>query len=235
MGVLGHVLTLALVDALSVSTLAIPVWFLLTPRALRLANVFGYLLIVASGYFLLGVLLMGVLSAVREPLRAALNSPTGDTVVAACGVLLILVGIWYGLLRPERTGEGFLARWREAAVGPSATPRGVITVALMAVALEVATMFPYLAAIDILGRNGRHWPAQVTVLALYCTVMIAPAVLLTLCRLFSQRAVQPTLRRIDHWLKANARENTAWLFGLVGFLLLSDTTAYERSMDYLFP
>ncbi|UAL66006.1 GAP family protein [Streptomyces angustmyceticus] len=220
-------------DTLSVSTLGIPVWFLLTPRALRVANVFGYLLIVAFGYLVLGVLMLSALSAVREPLRSALDSPAGDTAMAVSGVVLILIGVWYGLLRRERAREGRFARWREAAVGASATARSVIAVALVAVALEIATMFPYLAAIDILGRGDRPWLAQVAVLALYCVVMIAPAMLMALCRLISQRAVQPALRRIDHWLKANARENTAWLFALVGFLLLSGTTLYERGMDLL--
>jgi hypothetical protein len=57
--VLSQVLPLALLDALSLSTLAIPLWFLLTPRGLKVANVLFYLLIVGVGYLLLGLALMG--------------------------------------------------------------------------------------------------------------------------------------------------------------------------------
>ncbi|MFI1867532.1 GAP family protein [Streptomyces jumonjinensis] len=233
MDVLGRIIPLALMDTLSVSTLAIPVWFLLTPRALRMANVFGYLLIVAVGYLALGLLMLSALSAVREPLGSALDSPAGDMATAGGGVVLILIGVWYGLLRREKAGEGRFTQWRESAVGASATARGVVAVALMAIALEIVTMFPYLAAIDDLGGSGLPWLAQAALLALYCLVMIAPAGLMALGRLVSRRAVQPALRRIDHWLRANARENTAWLFALVGFLVLSGTTAYEKAMDHL--
>ncbi|MFJ2786637.1 MULTISPECIES: GAP family protein [unclassified Streptomyces] len=233
MDVLGRIVPLALMDTLSVSTLAIPVWFLLTPRGLRMANVFGYLLSVAAGYLLLGLAMLSALSAVREPLRSALDSPAGDMATAACGVVLILIGAWYGLLRREKEGQGRLTAWREAAVGSSATSRGLIVVALTAIALEVVTMFPYLAAIDALGGSGLPWAVQAAMLALYCLVMIAPAVLMAIGRAVSRRAVQPTLRRIDHWLRVNARENTAWLFALVGFLLLSGTSAYEKAMDLL--
>lgn len=233
MGVLGQILPLALMDTLSVATLAVPVWFLLTPRALRMANVFSYLLIVAVSYLTLGLLMLSALSALREPLSSALESTAGDVVTAGSGVLLVLVGIWWGLLRREKEGEGRFARWRETAVGASATARGVIAVALMAVSLEVATMFPYLAATDILGRSGLPRLTQAALLALYCLVMIAPAMLMALGRLVSRRRAQPVLRRIDQWLRANARENTAWLFALVGFLLLSGTTVWRRATDFV--
>ncbi|MCX4673502.1 GAP family protein [Streptomyces sp. NBC_01381] len=233
MDVLRQILPLALLDTLSVSTLAIPVWFLLTPRGLRIANVFCYLLLVGAGYLLLGVLLMGVLSAVRDPMRSALDSPAGDVVTAVAGAAFLLLAAWHGFLRRPASGEGRLIRWRASAVGESATLRGVAAVSLIAVVLETATMFPYLSAIDTLGREERPLGLRIGLLALYCLVMIAPALLATLLRVIAKHAVQPVLRRLDRWLRDNAQENTAWLFAIAGFMLLSNSDLFQRLLAQL--
>ncbi len=239
MDALGQLLPLALLDTVSVSTLAIPVWFLLTPRGLRVGNVYGYLLIVGAGYLALGLLLLGGLSAVREPLADAVASPAGDTAAAVAGGGLLLLGLYYGFVKRDKDdggdgGDGGrLTRWREAAVGSQSTARGIVTVALVAVALEITTMFPYLAAVDILDRSRQPWVEQAALLALYCLVMIGPAVLATLAHQIAGRALRPALNRIDRWIRRNARENTAWLFGVVGFLTLSTTKLYEHGMNRL--
>lgn len=233
MDVLGQILPLALLDTVSVATLAIPVWFLLTPSGLRFRNVYGYLLLVATGYLALGIVLLAGLSAAEERLADALHSPGGDTAVAVAGAVLVLIGLYHGFVRRDRPDSGRLTRWRDAAVGARATARGVVGVALVAVALEVATMFPYLAAVDRLDRSGRPWAEQAALLGLYCMVMIAPALLATLARQLAGRAVQPALTWIDGWIRRNARENTAWLFGIVGVLLLTGTTLYDRGMRHL--
>ncbi|MFP1626813.1 GAP family protein [Streptomyces sp. 5K101] len=116
---------------------------------------------------------------------------------------------------------------------PSATARGLIMVAVPAVLLEVATMFPYLAAIGTLSRSNLPWLSQAAVLALYCLLMVAPAVLVTVVRLVAKDGVHRPLRRIDIWFRENARKNTAWLIALAGFLLLSNTTAYGSVMALL--
>jgi hypothetical protein len=106
-------------------------------------------------------------------------------------------------------------------------------VAALAVLLEVATMFPYLAALGTLSRSELPWPSQAAALAIYCLVMVAPAVLVTVARLVAKGLVHRPLRRIDDWLRDNARENTAWLIALAGFVLLSNTTAYDGIMAFL--
>ncbi|MBQ0983089.1 GAP family protein [Streptomyces sp. F63] len=232
-GVLGEVLPLALLDTLGVSTIAVPVWFLLMPSGLRIGRVFGYLALVAAGYLLLGLLLLSTLAALRDELRSALASPGGDRATAAAGVTLLLLALWYGLLRGEPPGSGRLTRRREQAVGPSATARGLLTVAVPAVLLEAATLFPYLAAIGIVSDSGLRWPSRAAVLAVHCLVMVAPAALLTAARLVAQGPLHSPLRRIDDWFRDNARENTAWLIALAGFLLLSNSSLYDGILDLL--
>jgi LPXTG-motif cell wall-anchored protein len=225
--VLGQVLPLALLDTISVSTLVIPLWFLLSQGRLRFGNVFRYLLLVAAGYLVLGIALLGGISARREELSTALDSRPGDFALMAVGIGLILLGAWYGLRRKRDSGQDRLSRWRDAVVGESASVRGVVTVAAIAIGLEIAMMFPYLVAIDTLADSDSSWVIEVLVLALYCLVMVAPAMLLTVGRMLFGAALMPVLGRVNDWIRRNEQEDTAWLLAIVGFLILSSTTLFE--------
>ncbi|MGO1239978.1 MAG: GAP family protein, partial [Cellulosimicrobium funkei] len=57
------------------------------------------------------------------------------------------------------------------------------------------------------------------ILAAYCVVMVAPALLLLLGRLVAARAVDPVLHRLDRWLTKNATDMTGWVLGALGVLL----------------
>ncbi|MBD8080312.1 GAP family protein [Cellulosimicrobium arenosum] len=138
---------------------------------------------------------------------------------------------------------GRLSRWRERALGidpradggvapggahggpavrarPAVLP--LVGLALGAVAIEVGTMLPYLAAIGIVTTSDVAWPASAGVLAAYCAVMVAPALLLLAGRLVAARAVDPLLHRLDRWLTKNAAETTGWVVGILGVLLALD-------------
>lgn len=126
---------------------------------------------------------------------------------------------------------GRLSRWRERALGIEADAAGagavrtrpsvlpLMGLALGAVAIEVGTMLPYLAAIGLLTTSDVGWPATGGILAAYCVVMVAPALLLLLGRLVAARAVDPLLRRLDAWLTKNATDMTGWVLGILGVLL----------------
>lgn len=130
---------------------------------------------------------------------------------------------------PPRPGR--ISRWRERALGIEADAVGtgavrtrssvlpLMGLALGAVAIEVGTMLPYLAAIGIVTTSDVGWPGSGAILAAYCVVMVAPALLLLLGRLVAARAVDPVLRRLDRWLTKNATDMTGWVLGVLGVLL----------------
>ena len=225
---LGELLPLALLDTMSVSTLLVPVWFLLAPGELRYRNVFGYLLVLAVGYLVLGAGLAAGFSALRRQATDFLDSPVGDLLVTVLGLALLLFAAWYGLLRrPDGAGEeGRLSRWRDAVVGPNAAARGVVVVGVVAVLLEAAMMIPYLIAIDTLERAGTGPAATTLLLAVYCLVMVLPAAVLTMGRMVAGGLLAPVLHRINNWIRRNEREDTAWLLAIVGVLLLSTTDLF---------
>src|SRR5690606_39516113 len=84
------------------------------------------------------------------------------------------------------------------------------------------TMLPYLAALGLVGTQGPGWPTSALWVAGYCVVMVAPALVLTAARVVAARLVERPLGRLDAWLTRNAASTTAWVVGIVGFLVARD-------------
>jgi hypothetical protein len=99
---------------------------------------------------------------------------------------------------------------------------GLVLLALAAALVEVGSMLPYLAGIGLIGTSSIDRPASALLLAGYCLVMIAPALVLLLVRIVAARIVEPPLRRFSDWLSRHAASTTAWIVGIVGFLLARD-------------
>jgi hypothetical protein len=122
---------------------------------------------------------------------------------------------------PGRAGR--LSRWRERVLSSEAgRGRALAVLAIGAGLVEVATMLPYLAALGLIGTQGPGWPVSGLWILGYCLVMIAPALLLTAGRVFASRLVERPLGRLDAWLTRNAASTTAWVVGIVGFLVARD-------------
>jgi len=98
--------------------------------------------------------------------------------------------------------------------------------AVAAAAIELASMLPYLAAIGMMTRAELGWPATAVVLAGYCVVMVLPALALLAARVTARRLVEPLLERLDAWMTRNAASATAWVVGIVGFLLARDAVVW---------
>lgn len=231
----GALVVLALVDSTSFGTLLIPVWFLLTPGRVRVGRVLVFLGTVAGFYLLLGIALVAGASALLGDLDGLLDNPVVARLQLVLGVGLLVGSFFIGRRREGKApGSGRLLRWRARAMGTETDSRvgGLVTLALAAAVLEVATMLPYLAATGIIGSSGLAAPARVGVLAAYCLVMVLPALALLGARLGARRAVEPLLQRIAAWMERSGAETTAWIVGIVGFLLARD--AVGRMPELLF-
>ena len=96
-----------------------------------------------------------------------------------------------------------------------------MTLALTAALIEAASMVPYLAAIGLIGTSDLSGPGTVVTLVGYCLVMVVPALVLLVGRVWAARLVQPLLQRINDWMARTGQENTAWILGIVGVLIAS--------------
>lgn len=133
---------------------------------------------------------------------------------------------------PARAGR--LSRWRERVLSSESGSGGALAgLAVGAGLVEVATMLPYLAALGLIGTQGPGWPTSGLWILGYCLVMIAPALVLTAARVFAARLVARPLGRLDAWLTKNAASTTAWVVGIVGFLVARDAIGRLWSDEWI--
>lgn len=217
---LGSLAVLALIDSTSFGTLLIPVWFLVHPGHLRSGRVLVFLGTVAAFYYGVGVAVALGADAFLPQIGRFL-----DTRPAQWTQLVIGVALFFWSFRLERknrpaSGGGRLLRWRQRAVADDGGVAPLAGLALAAAAAEVTTMLPYLGAIGLLTTSALP-PAHIAlVMAGYCLLMIAPALVLLAVRVTAGHRVIPLLTGLSDWM---ARSNAlAWVVGIVGFLLARD-------------
>jgi hypothetical protein len=212
----GSLAVLALIDSTSFGTLLIPIWLLLDPGRIRAVRYLTFLGTVAAFYFALGVAITLGADAFLPQISRVLDSPAALWTQLSAGVALVLVSFRLDRKNMPTTGGGRLSRWRQRALTDSGGT-ALAGLALTAAAAEATTMLPYLAAIGLLTTSALP-PAHVAlVMAGYCLLMIAPALVLLVVRLTAADRVTPLLTWIsDRMARSNA---LAWIVGIVGFLI----------------
>jgi len=227
---LGTLVVLSLIDSTSFGTLLIPIWLLTAPGRPRLGRMGVYLSAVALAYLALGIVLLLGAGAFLDAHGDVLDSSAFLVGQLIIGIALTVVSQLMDTKKAraraaERavTGGGRLLRWRGRIMGEEGARSGsavaLAGIALTAVAVEAASMLPYLSAIGIITAQGPGWPASAVLLTGYCLVMSAPALALTIGRLVAHEALERPLARLERWLTEHAQATTAWIIGIIGFLL----------------
>lgn len=225
---------LALVDSLSMGTLAVPVWLLMAPGRLRPGRVVVYLVAIAAFYFLVGLALLAGFNLLLPAEGVDGSDPVLRSVLFVVGAAMLILsfvidpGGEKGREKKRRGGSGRLSAWRAKAMdatgGEGGAARtgfgGLLGLALGAGLLELATMVPYLAAVGILSGSGVPTGLSVVLLAGYCVVMVLPAVVLLGARMMAGGRAQGLLQGIDGWFNRNGGTAVAWILGIVGVLLM---------------
>ncbi|MDR2999056.1 MAG: GAP family protein [Microbacterium sp.] len=247
---------LALLDGLSVGTLLIPVFLLLSPGRVRAGRILLYLASITVFYLVVGLLFLWGLVNLVDVAAEFLASQAGLSLRLLVGGGM-LVGSFFipgskgrevaapvrsesarvssmeagagaaALTPPPPTAApdaptprpGRLTRWRDRLLDPATPPVVVIGVAIAAGLVEVATMLPYIVAMTMLADADYGAPLRISALVGYCLLMIAPALLLLVLRVAAARHVEKPLQRIADWLARNGAESTAWIVGIIGFLI----------------
>lgn len=261
---------LALVDSLSVGTLLIPVFLLLSPGRVRAGRILLYLATIATFYLVVGLLFLWGLVNLVDVAADLLSSPAGLVGRLLVGVALLVASFLIPTgdkakaaavptapanavagssalhtppvdaasappAAPQEPGR--LTRWRERLLDPRTRGASVMAVAIAAGLVEVATMLPYIVAMTMLADSGVDTPMRVLALVGYCVLMIAPAVLLLVVRLVAAPLVQGPLERFAAWMQRTGAENTAWIIGIIGFLIArtaaSELGLFDRFLTFL--
>lgn len=224
---LGTLALLALVDSTSVGTLLLPIWFLLTPGGVSIRRFLVFLATIAGFYFTVGMVLLIGGNAWLGGLRDWATTTTGARILLVVGVLLFALSFRIGDGRADGT-PGRIRTWRDRAVGsPEGDASGglgsLMGLALLAGTVELAGMLPYLAGIGIISSAEQPLSLQVGALASYCLIMVLPACLLLVVRLGARSLIEPALARLAAWMERHAGETTAWIVGILGFLIAGNS------------
>lgn len=237
-GVITGLAALALVDSTSFGTLFIPAWLLTAPKAPRIRRMGVYLFTVFAFYLIVGILIMLGAGVAIERFGGFFETKTFAGIVFALGAALFIWSFRYSRknidARKAAGKPSRLSRLRDRVTGmeDETGEKGtvgltaLIALALVAVSAEVATMFPYLAAIGILDTTPISPVTRVLLLAGYCLVMILPAVLLTVGRLVFSAKVNPLLLRLNAWFEKNGEYTAGWIFTIVGLVLALNAAGY---------
>ncbi|WP_435748552.1 GAP family protein [Microbacterium sp. PMB16] len=134
---------------------------------------------------------------------------------------------------PDTAQPGRITRWRTRLLDPRTRGTAVVAVAIAAGLVEVATMLPYIVAMTMLADAGVGTPLRVLSLVGYCALMIAPAVVLLVLRLVAADLVQRPLERFAAWMERTGAENTAWIIGIIGFLIARSAATELGLFDLL--
>lgn len=235
---------LALIDSTSIGTLLIPLWLLLRPDTKRLVpRILLYLGVLGGFYLLLGVAVLGGASWLLGGLSldSVAQIPAVQWGMGIAGGLMLAYALFAGSGRKPvavgaaaRAGDAPTAddvppaqrRWQLRIASALASRGGIIALALVAGLLEVPTMLPYLAAMGFLANSTLPLAGQLAVLALYCVVMLIPALLLLGLRVGLGARLDPFLLRASNKLGKFSAETVLWVVGIVGFLLLRSGLSY---------
>ncbi len=221
---------LALVDSTSFGTLVLPLMMLLAPQV-RTRNLVVYLLTIAVFYFGVGVALLAGARAAIAAIGPALQTTPAQVGQLVLGVVLVVLSFVIDptVVAKRRARRGLPPKepgaWRRVALGPDATVPTVIGIALLAGLVEVASMLPYLAAVGILVAAALPQWTQVVILAGYVVVMVAPALVLFGLRRAAGTRIEPRLRRLEVWLERQTGGATAWIVGILGFLVAANAVS----------
>ncbi|WP_331766275.1 GAP family protein [Embleya sp. NBC_00896] len=211
---------LALVDSPSFGTLLVPIWLMLTPGRLHPGRIAGYLVTVAAFYFCVGVVLvLGADTALDAARRVLADIPSIPLRVGQLVLGILVIALSYRLeARARRQGDtpGRMRRWRARAMSGSGSFGGLMSLALVAAALEVATMLPYLAAVGLIADADLAPHLTGAALAGYCVVMTVPAIVLAIARIAAHDKAEPLLCRINDWVTRNSARALGWTVGGIG-------------------
>jgi cytochrome c biogenesis protein CcdA len=214
-GLLVSLAGLALIDSTSFGTLGIPLLLVVAQRRVSVGPLRTYFLTVVLFYFAIGIVLLLGLDAIFDLLSDALDSRTGSWIQLVIGVSLFLVSFRIG---KDKSGTKPRKSW----MPKSDDTKTMVGLGFIAALLEVATMLPYLSATGLLATSDIALPTQIAVLALYCLVMILPALIVIALAAFLGDRIWNRLERFGAWIERESAETIAWIVGIAGFFIAAD-------------
>ncbi len=207
---------LALVDSLSIGTLVIPVALMVKWGSVRRSALTAYLGTVAIVYFGLGIAILLGLSGIGAQFEDISQSRVFAWVTLVLGVVLAGFGIFGP--NPVKPSPGEVPE--RVAKSYSSSLAGMIALGLGASLAEAATMLPYIAAMGIVGSFEAPFVVKAGVVALYCALMVMPAIGFALCADLVGKRFFGRMQRMLPKLQYETKITLLWVAAIVGIILI---------------
>lgn len=222
-------LALSLVDSLSAGTLVIPLVLLITWGRMHAVHYGTYLSTIAVAYFGIGIALFFGMRWIFDLIGSIGATTWFAWVSLALGIALLA----FGVLSPNpkrRPIEEIVAK-RCDGMGTTSV-LAMIGLAVGAAVVEAATMLPYLAAVGIIQSMDVSFLMQLLILAIYCCVMIGPAVLIGfLCNQWGDTLFS-RLTHIIPRLEYEAKVTILWIAAFVGLYMTANAVNQLGLLNY---
>lgn len=215
LAIIAALVGLAFLDASTLSTLLVPLWLLSRPGPFQPGRMITYMVVTFVAYLALGVAVLTLAHHLIDTYLQAIRGAAGDYIAIGLGAVVIVMG-GIGLFRTRREaqpGPSLVTRLRDRALKSNTS---VATLALSAIAVEAATMWPYLIGISLVAANGPGLPLDILWLALYTAIMILPAAILSWARTRYPDQTDLLLSKTRETMTSAGSNVTAWLAIVVG-------------------
>lgn len=213
--IVAALLGLAFLDASTLSTLLIPLWLLARPGPFAAHRLISYLVVTAVTYLALGLIVLALAHQLLDVYLETLHGPLADRIIIGLGVVVVVMGLiaMFRRRREAKPGPSAVSRLRDRAL---ATNTSTATLALSAILVEAATMWPYLVGISLIAANGPGLPLDILWLAFYNVIMILPASILTWARVKYPDQTDLLLSKTKETMSSAGSNFTAWLAVSIG-------------------
>ncbi|KAB8125964.1 hypothetical protein F9U64_21090 [Gracilibacillus oryzae] len=208
---------LALLDSLSFASILITIYLLLSKTGFSSPKILIYLMTVSSFYFILGVGLIYGLEVMIQTWIGRWNElKFAPYIQFGAGILLVMVSLWLDS-KPKRQNK--LSR-----VKPHNTYKSMISLGITVAVLEAATMLPFLAAIGMITSNNLPIIQWLPMLAVYCFIMIAPALILLTIKAAAGQKAKPILNMVSRKVEPFASEALSLITCIAGLWLAANAS-----------
>ncbi|MDK8181285.1 GAP family protein [Paenibacillus sp. UMB4589-SE434] len=207
---------LALLDAISLATLGVTVYLLLTERERLNSRLMIYLLTVAGVYFVVGVSLMLGLDAIMASFSSIFQNRIVSWVMLIIGGILFIASFYY-----PKSKNSDLPKPKSKSMA------SMVALGFTTSLIEVGAAFPYFAAIGLMTTSNLAVFQWLPILAGYNFIMVLPPLIVFTLHLLLGRVMQSSLERLRIRLSKYSGSAISWIMCIVGLILIFN------SLDYL--
>lgn len=198
----------ALIDILSPGVLAITGYLLLTQPNQLSSRLFVFLLVIQSGYFMIGLILYFGGDTLLELIENLSEFDIISWLYTVTGTLLVLVSF----IKPKEGTIERLTSW----IPRQTTIKGIIILGIVVFLIEFVTALPYFYSIFLLNHLSINSFYSIIVIIGYNLVMVLPSLLLLGISIVFTDKLQHFLRNIKTKLNEVPISSLLVAIGVVG-------------------